>query len=136
MKVVIDYPPNMDDIDRAFHVKDKPNILYAYGDLIYNPSGVVIPNWLMVHETVHSVRQEDHGVERWWLEYIEDPKFRLNEEIFSHRSEYAQFIRENKDRNIQNKYFHFMAQRLAGPLYANLVTVQEAKNHILGIEQK
>jgi hypothetical protein len=126
-----EYPPNIDDIDKRFGVKNKPNILYCWDDKIYNPSCTLVPDHILVHETVHSVRQEGDPVS-WWKRYIEEPRFRLDEEVVAHRSEWGQFVKDYKDRNLRAKYLHSMCQRLSGFLYGNLVNYQEAKQRIIG----
>lgn len=124
------HPPNIDAIDARFHVRDKANILYCYGDAIYNPTGVKISDHIYAHETVHSFRQGTDP-DTWWGNYIQNHKFRLAEEIVAHRIEWGQFCKDNTDRNEQARYLHFMCQRLAGSLYDNLLTVKEARQRII-----
>lgn len=126
------HPPNIGIIDAAFSVKDKPNILYCYGTDCFNPTGFDVPEHLIAHETVHSVRQGSDP-DGWWHRYIVDKQFRLSEELVAHRTELAVFYRDFKDRNLQSRYLHSIAQRLSGPLYGNLLTHKQARERILGL---
>jgi len=86
LKVLKDYPPNILAIDAHFHTIGKP-ILYTYGDTIYNPLGVEMPDWLAAHEFTHVMQQAKSGPEAWWQRYIEDQEFRYTEELAAHRTE-------------------------------------------------
>ncbi len=133
METVIGLPPNFAKIDGKFNVKDKANILYCYGTKIYNPDNCVIPSHLIAHEATHSFRQEWTSPDEWWDKYIENPRFRLSEEIVAHRVEWGQFIKDNKDRNEQARYLHFICNRLSGPLYEGMCSFKEARQHITGV---
>lgn len=128
-EVVNSNPPNIDQVDLKFKVKNEKGIIYAYGGKIYNPSGLTIPKHLLVHEGVHLFRQ-GRDSDRWWESYINNPVFRLDEEIYAHRAEWGQYVKENLDRNVRAKYFHFMCQRLSGPLYDNMITFAEARKRL------
>lgn len=133
MRIVNSYPPNIDDIDAKFNIKGKP-IIFTYGDIIYNPLGVVVSPSLHAHETVHSVRQTTDlkSILKWWDQYLVDDEFRLNEELLAHRAEYKQFCSENKDRNRQSIFLNTIATRLASPMYGNMLTSTKARKIILG----
>jgi hypothetical protein len=121
MRIVKAYPPNIDAIDAAFQVRDKP-VFYAFGDVIYNPKGADITPELTAHEAVHGRRQlagvgliaagadelqfmqhvlrtspsealKRQAVDDWWHRYIHEPAFRLEEEIFAHIAEFAELCR-------------------------------------------
>lgn len=131
MKIIKDFPPIIDDIDKAFPgTKTRPGVLFCWGEVIFNPSGITIPRQLMVHESVHSARQ-DLAPAPWWKEYLSDPKFRITEEILAHKAEWSDYMSEHMDRNQRAIYFHGMALRLSGPLYGNAITFREAKRLIL-----
>lgn len=124
------HPPNIDKIDAKFNVKDQKNILYCYGQEIFNPSKCEVPEHIFVHEMVHSVRQGS-DVEGWWDRYISDPVFRLDEEIVAHRAEWGQYVKNNLDKNQRIRYFNFICYRLSGELYDRLLTFPEARKRIL-----
>lgn len=117
MKLIKDYPPNILAIDAHFHTMGKP-ILYTYGDAIYNPLDIHVPNYLLAHETVHMMRQMKDGPEAWWTKYIEDQEYRYEEELAAHRVEFAVLADQLTDRNARAKLLMATAARLVAPLYA------------------
>jgi len=125
MDIVIDYPPNFEAIDAAFRVYGK-QVIYAYGDKIYNPQNIEIHPALMEHEIVHCIRQNQTSVDEWWEKYIANPSFRLAEEVLAHRAEYLAQCRD-APRQRRRQLLKATAERLAHPLYGKLVTVKEAK---------
>ena len=124
VKIAIDFPPLWDEIDAAFHVKGR-KVIYAWGDTIYNPYGMPVPPVLMDHEMVHG-RRQGKDVIGWWRRYIEDPVFRLNEEIPAHIAEYNHMIRQG-NRNDRRQALKLVSGRLSAPLYGGLITKAKAK---------
>jgi len=127
MRSIKAYPPNWTELTKHFPIKGKQGVLYAWGDIIYNPSGIIIPPWVERHEEVHGDRQRDEGmsIERWWDEYVNYNDFRLKEEILAHRVEWQKFSGPYRDH-----YLGYMGERLSGPLYGNLITYEEAIKEI------
>lgn len=113
-----------------FGVDFKKGIVFTYGDVIH--SAVEIPKDLMVHELTH-VRQQrefDGGKDAWWELYLADPKFRTSQELEAYQAQW-QWIKNNvKDRNEQVRLLSHCAQSLAGKMYGNVMTVQEAMKAI------
>lgn len=120
-----------------FHVAHRRGVLYTFGDTIYNPDGVDIPQPLMEHEEVHSLRQIAYpgiaghydgaaGVEGWWFRYLDSDAFRLAEELPAHRAEYRAICREVKDRNQRDKWARVIAGRLSSSLYGKVVGTNDA----------
>ena len=142
MIIRVERPPLWDLIDKTFHVAGKP-ILFAWGEYIYNPEGVDVPKQLHVHEEIHGSRQvmfkglidpvlgADEAVLAWWHRYIEDPAFRLTEEIPAHRAEYLTICKRHADRNYRARALSQIAMKLAAPLYGSLVTPAQARTLIL-----
>jgi hypothetical protein len=121
-----EFPPNIDAIDAAFHVKEKP-VIYAYGGVIYNPHEVWLPHFIIEHEKVHLARQ---GVapDTWWELYIKDEKFRYWEELLAHRRE-LEVRQRGKDGKKYTRDALVMetARRLVAPFYGyKEVTLQKA----------
>lgn len=134
MRVVRDVPPIFDEIDAAFQVRGRP-ILYAWGDVIYNPAGIAIPVELVAHEAVHGERQRA-DVRGWWRRYIEEPEFRLAEELPAHVAEFkalcaSQSAKWVSHRNMRRTYAAHVGKRLAAPLYGGLIKADAAKKIIL-----
>tara|TARA_Y100000310_G_scaffold328739_1_gene397351 strand:- start:4341 stop:4739 length:399 start_codon:yes stop_codon:yes gene_type:complete len=127
MKIKIAYPPNIDQIDRKFHVKGRA-VIFAYGFTIYNPMDVAIESKLIEHEEVHGARQRNSGdVAEWWDLYIRSSRFRLVEEIVAHQAEYHYMLAQAANRYERRSALNITAKRLAAPLYGRLITVKEAK---------
>lgn len=134
MKIIIDNPPNMDELDAQFQVRGRP-IIYAWGDVIYNPLNVVVPPQLRTHEAVHCRRQRalEGGPEEWWRRYLDDPEFRLAEELVAHQAEYLTFVGlKGANRKRRRAYLNVVAERLAGEMYGRLVTRKQAMKLITG----
>lgn len=115
--IKIERPPNFERIHAAFPDADKHGVLFAYGEFIYNPSGVFIAPWLRAHEMRHCARQWQAGPKAWWEKYITDDEFRYGEELLAHVEEYIWQARQTKDRNQRAKLEMRTAARLVAPLY-------------------
>lgn len=129
MRIVNAIPPMFDEIDAAFNIKGKP-VIFAWGDKIYVPHQQgELPKALLLHEAVHGERQLAYpgGVEAWWLRYIAEPRFRLDEEIPAHRAELAHLLTKAKGPSMRAHALSRTAARLAAPLYGNLITIADAK---------
>lgn len=129
MQVIVASPPMIDQIDAAFHIKGQP-CLFAWGDKIYNPMNTKVPSCLHRHEEVHGRQQKGFsgGVEGWWLKYIDDIEFRLDQEIPAHRAEYRGLLSQYGDvRNNRRRFLSLVAVRLAASLYGKMITVSQAK---------
>lgn len=128
MEIVKAPPPNFAAIRKIFPGAAGFGILFAYGDTIFNPSGVPVPAHLAAHEHVHQKQQRGYGVEKWWEHYLISPQFRLEQEIPAHQVEYEQWCIDNPtSRPTRRVGLKGMAQRLSGPLYNNMVSFPKAK---------
>lgn len=133
MRVVDAYPPNIEKICAHFPLAGRKGVIFTYGDVIYAPHGVKVIPAIKAHELAHSRRQEAFGgPEYWWDRYIADVAFRYAEELLGHQAEYRWF-RNNRPGFQAREALMRAAERLASPLYGNLVSVAEAK---LAIEQQ
>jgi len=127
MRIAIAYPPLYERIDAAFSVAGKP-VIFCFGDTIFNPMGVPITRELMAHEEIHSERQGAEVLD-WWERYLADSGFRYLEELPAHAAEYRAYCKRHGSG--RDKYLNAIAQRLASPLYGNVVGVEAAKLAIL-----
>lgn len=137
-KIVKAYPPNYNDLSKVFPIKGKRGIIYAYGERIYNPSGVVIHPWVLSHETVHCTRQlatdsdlyPEEGLELWWYKYMTETQFRLDEEVLAHQAEWESIKQSHMSQRDKDRYLIMMAERLSSPLYGSMVTYIQASDLI------
>lgn len=132
MKIVVDYPPMHEDIRKAFDVVGK-GVIYCWGETIYNPTDIIVTKELMAHECCHSLQQGtiESGIINWWKKYILDPEFRFEMELPAHAAEYNRFCADNKDREKRARFLQHVANKLAAPLYGNLVTHRQAIREIM-----
>lgn len=115
--IIVGYPPNFEQVKTEFPNAEKPGVMFAYDNCIYNPSGVTIPPALIAHEEVHLKRQVG-GPETWWRSYIENSEFRYVEELLAHVAEFK--VQRNlgaNDRNFGARLLMHTAMRLVAPLY-------------------
>lgn len=118
-----EYPPNYKQIELVFPVKG--NEIFAYGGIIYNPSGGEVSVALIEHEKVHFLQQELVGLDVWWKNYLHDKSFRFDQELPAHICEYRVARRGVPREQAARIRFH-IADRLSSKLYGNLITRQEA----------
>lgn len=140
VEIVKGYPPLIDKIDAAFNVRGKP-VIFSWGDVIYAPHSDSVSKALQMHEAVHGERQKvfvdadgERGISAWWMRYIADPKFRLDEEIPAHRAEYRWHAAQPNAnearvgwRSLAHFHLHHIGSRLSSPLYGSLISLGEAK---------
>ena len=125
--IVKDFPPNIDDIRAVLPITGRE--IFAYGNVIYNPSGARLGPELIAHERVH-FRQQGLFPKRWWKKFLKSPEFRLEQELEAHREEYRVFCLTHRDRNAQSGFLRLIARRLAAPMYGGLITAFEAAKEI------
>jgi hypothetical protein len=125
-------PPMFEEIAATFSLARKQNVVFAWGDTIYNPGGGRLSPEIHVHEAVHGKRQ-GADVEGWWRRYIAEPAFRLEEEIPAHIAQYRAFCVNHTKGNARNQrrlYLHHVAKCLASPLYGSLIRYDDARKLI------
>lgn len=119
--IVRAYPPNIEAIAKVYPNAMGKGVIFSYGDRLFNPTAVQIPKQLIAHEGEHGRRQEAAGVEAWWNRYLTDRLFMLDEEIYAHHAEWKCALR-----HIGPGAIRAVAQRLAGPLYGNVISYEQA----------
>lgn len=109
---------------------NRPGVIFAYGEAIYNPAGVHIPKHIMAHEAVHGERQVAYegGPDAWWDRYLVDREFRLAEELLAHQAEYKALVKRHGH---SPHDLRTIAHKLASPLYGAIIRPEEAKHAIL-----
>lgn len=117
MKEVHDFPPIYDEASKLFDLRGR-NVVFAYGDAIYNPAKVVMDDDLMVHESVHLMQQKAMGgPEKWWRRYLDDPAFRLAQEIPAYKVQYQYYCTRVKGREQRYQFLSRLAADLSSPMY-------------------
>lgn len=120
MKVIHSLPPNYDQIAKVLHISTTPGLVFTYGDSVYLPSGGTLPDHLEAHESVHIRQQTAMGPEKWWKKYLQDPDFRLSQELEAYIAEYK-FVKENYNRQVRRKLQTHIINSLSSHIYGNLV---------------
>jgi len=128
MKTSSAYPPNYKEITTAFNIKGRRGIIFTYGDTIYNPSKIDITPDLLAHEEVHQ-RQQGKDPASWWVQYLNDPQFRYEQELAAYRAQY-QYAQNFYGRQQRRVILSHVIKALSGPMYGNLVTPAQAKDAI------
>jgi len=117
MELIHARPPMYDEIADAFDVRGKP-ILFAWGQIIYAPQSSDISVPLLRHEEAHGKRQlQFEKISGWWTRYINDPDFRLSEELIGHAAEYRALLARSSGRSTRRTALSFVAGKFASPLY-------------------
>lgn len=129
MKVSIDFPPNYREIIDALGDVSEHQPIFCYGDTIHNPYARHITEDLIAHERAHSERQRGQPA-LWWMQYLYDEQFRLQEEIIGYGTQY----KFAKDAGVSGKVLDWalegMARSLGGELYGNIISHNEARSKI------
>lgn len=144
MKQLIENPPEwiMQGCMNSFRV-DPKHTVWTYGDTLYNPGDIYVPDHLMAHEQTHSVQQDKYfeeaadaytvtaaGKDAWWKRYLADPEFRLEQELQAYAVQYAFFCEHKRDRNERFRFALQLARSLSGPLYQLPITLSDARKAI------
>lgn len=131
-EVLVERPPMWDEVAAAFELAGHTPV-FAYGDALYNPYNVPLPQDLLVHEAVH-MGQQDHtrvGAGLWWKRYILDSDFRVAQEVEAFGAQYRWACGNvSKDRNKRARWLNLMATSLSGPMYGSPISRGEALSRI------
>lgn len=129
MKIIYgEYPPNYKAIAKTFGIKNSGGIVFTYGEKLFIPSGHEPDRHLMCHEETHERQQSIVGVEAWWDRYLVDPGFRFTQELEAYRNQYKSLAALSLSNRVA--YLNHIATDLAGPMYGNLITIDEAKAEV------
>ena len=133
MQIINERPPKWvwDECRKSFKI-DEENIVFSFGNIIYNPRCIDIPDHLMVHEEVHGVQQNHNDADAavWWKRYLEDPKFRIEQEVEAYAAQYRFICEKVKDKNARYRNLHMLAQDLSGPIYGEAIAYTDAMRRI------
>jgi len=130
MKVVNDFPPNIQQIALEFPIEAfRP--VFTYGDTLYNPTGGEISDDLMAHEEEHEKQQARIGIDNWWNLYLKNRAFRLTQELEAYRTQ-TKLLKTKYNRAYWKPRVQEMARNLSSPLYGNIIKFKDAKELING----
>jgi hypothetical protein len=131
MLIVIAKPPEWiwNACNEKFNISK--GTVWTVGDTLFNPDNSVIPDHLLAHEEVHSKQQSCMGVDEWWREYLDNAKFRLEQEVWAYKAQYKFICNTMKDKNYRFKNLHILATHLSSPLYGSLVSPEVARRLIM-----
>ena len=119
MQIKNEKPPIYDKILQA-GMQPSDNVIYAYGNVIYNPSGKNITPDLIVHEKTHC-RQQGNDPNDWWDRYLDDGIFRIQQEVEAYANQYNFICKIQKDKNKRNKILRNMAIILSSITYGSII---------------
>lgn len=129
MEIVNQFPPNIDAIRRRFEMSGFPTAVFAYGDTLYNPTGIEIPADLMAHEETHQKQQAIYGLQDWWTRYLQDDAFRLGQEVEAYQAQ-VKYAQRNYPREHKRWLLNEIVRNLSSKLYGKIVTKSQAKELI------
>lgn len=130
-----EYPPNYAEIIATIPaVAENPNIVFTYGTRLYVPGGGLIPSHLKTHEEKHVVQQMKMGVDRWWSEYLINPSFRLEQELWAYRAQYRAMRKKHTSKFQIEQFLLKISKDLSGEMYGNIVDSIKARKLITGEE--
>lgn len=135
MKIINEYPPNIEAIKAVFPLANKMDVCFAYAPDIYHPGGNgKMYAHIIMHEKVHIERQLKIGVEAWWDRYLTNVRFRYYEELLAHRAEYEHLAKNSPSRQARRVHLATVAKKLSQALYGGMVTTEKAKKALLDTE--
>lgn len=126
IKIKQKWPPNVDAI-RARFPDIHQQCIFAYGDTIYSPSSIKIPQFLIVHEKTHFAQQAAMGgPDAWWERYLSDDKFLIEQEVEAYHNQYEYFCTTTSDRSARYKHLMACVKDLSSPIYGRTIGIAAA----------
>lgn len=110
---------------RAFPCDFEKNV-FTWGTRIYTKYALSEP--LFSHEKTHCKQQQFSyfwGMV-WWVWYVLDERFRLEQELEAYREQYRKFCEQYADREQRTRYARELSEALSGPLYKHIMTFETA----------
>jgi hypothetical protein len=122
MKIVMNYPPNIDQIRKNFRIPH--NAVFTFGDTIYSPHRAGLDEHLQIHEGTHTTQQGDDPA-GWWDKYLKDPQFRLDQELQAYINQFESFKKKNNSQK-SLEFASSIAGDLASPMYGGIISFEKA----------
>lgn len=121
-------PPQwiLDEVKEKWGVTWESGVIFTYGDLITNCEGSMSED-LIAHETHHTTQQESFGgPDKWWREYLDNPEFRLDQELECYRKQYKWVLNNIPSKQIQFQSLMHYARSISGKMYGDMITLDQA----------
>ena len=126
--ILAELPPNIDQIRKAFRLSGRE--IFAWDGVIYAPASRGLPPHLIEHEKIHFRQQREvGGPQAWWNRYVEDPRWRLEQEMEATIVEYRVYSTTH-GRKQRRAFLDVLAKRLSSPMYGGMITTKAAKARI------
>jgi hypothetical protein len=110
--------PKLKEFSKKFAITDKT--IFAYDNVIY--CNGKLPDDLIIHEETHHKQQERDGLDYWTENYLNDPKYRLSQEIEAYQNQ----LRSIKDKNKQLQIRLESARNISSQLYGGIIDYKQA----------
>lgn len=127
-------PPQwiLDAVKKKWGVEWESRVIFTYGELITTYHGEMTEDFIP-HEMTHVRQQAEYpgGKDAWWQRYLEDDKFRLEQELEAYRNQYQWLLKNplvNKQERFENLKWY--AVSLSGSMYGNIVSFFQAMSLI------
>lgn len=129
IKISNSFPPNFDQLKARFG-DDNKEVIFCYGDTIYNPYNRIIREDLIVHEQVHVQQQTRNEMtpELFFNRYLTDNDFMLEAEAEAYAAQLNFLL--IKEPGARNRLLHSFAAFLTDPVYGELIDIEEAEDLI------
>jgi hypothetical protein len=102
------------------HFKVNENTIFAYNHVIYSNND--LPEDILIHEKQHFVQQDREGLDYWVQNYLNDPKYRLRQEIDAYKKQLAHC----KPKGFRRAVMLDCIDNLVNGMYGDIITRQEA----------
>lgn len=102
------------------HFKIDENTIFAYNHIIY--TNKELPEDILLHEQQHFIQQDKDGLDYWVQNYLNDPKYRLRQELDAYRKQLASC----KPKGFRRAVMLDCIDNLTSGMYGDLITRQEA----------
>lgn len=118
LQIVKALPPNYPELCKAFDIANRRGVIFCFGPTLYNPDGVDLDAAILAHEELHSARQAAFGgVDLWWRRYLDDRRFRFDEEVPAWSLQYHLTAKDIPNRQQRQRLLMHYAKVLSGPMY-------------------
>jgi hypothetical protein len=116
--------PLINLVSKTFEIDD--HTIFTYGNTVYFNRDLSYD--LVAHEIIHVFQQTEMDPKKWWRKYIEDEKFRLDQEVEAYKRQY-QVMKRNDDVKAA-LLLDSISSDLSGKLYGEIVSFEEANKLI------